>query len=137
MTDQERLHKNEFCDLLMKEGIDGRQDADAVARTCSLTDLAVELERKDSLACALAWHEALERRGIRGEQAIVLDLSRANAIAGERYGTKWQWEQATLAREIFYLRRAVCTRSSPRFPKSLGAYPSTTLATDCVLQAGS
>jgi hypothetical protein len=107
MTDQERLHTNALCDLLMKEGIDGRQDEDAVARTCSLSDLAVELGRKDSLACALAWHETLEQKGIRGEQAIVLDLSRANAIAGERYGTAWQWEQPTLAREIFHLRRAI------------------------------
>ena len=36
-----------------------------------------------------------------------LIYSRANAIAGERYGTEWQWEQATLARELYYLRRAV------------------------------
>lgn len=89
LTDQERLHKNALCDLLMKEGIDGRQDEDAVARTCSLTTLAIDLGRKDSLARALAWHEALEQKGISGEQAIILDLSRANAIAGERYGTAW------------------------------------------------
>jgi len=62
-------------------------DEDAVARTCSLTELAVELGRKDCLACALAWHEALEQKGICGQQAILLDISRANAIAGERYGT--------------------------------------------------
>ena len=29
-----------------------------------LTDLAVELGRKDGLACALAWYEALEKKGI-------------------------------------------------------------------------
>ena len=107
MTDQERLHKNALCDLLLKEGIDGRQDEDAVARTISLTNLAVELGRKDCLVCALAWHKVLEQKGIYSEQAILLDCSRANAIAGERYGTEWQWEQTTLAREIFYLRRAV------------------------------
>ena len=112
MTDQERLQKNALCDLLMKEGIDSRQDVDAVARTCLLTELAVELRRKDTLACALAWHEAPEKKGIRREEAIVLDFSRANAIAGERYGTEWQWEQATLARELYYLRRAV---SHPKF----------------------
>ena len=112
MTDQERLDKNVLCDLLMKEGIDGRPDEDAVIRTVSLTELAVELGRKDCLACALAWHETLELKEICGEQAITLDFSRANAIAGNRYGTKWRWEQTTLASEIFYLRRAV---SHPKF----------------------
>jgi len=34
------------CDLLMKDGIDGRQDEDAIARACLLTQLAVELGRK-------------------------------------------------------------------------------------------
>ncbi|MGD0073499.1 MAG: LA2681 family HEPN domain-containing protein [Candidatus Binataceae bacterium] len=103
----------------MKEGIDGRQDEDVVARTCLLTDVALELGRKDSLACALAWHEALEQRGIRGEQAIVLDFTRANALAGEGYGTEWQWEQATLAREIFYLRRAVSNQKFAQIPEIL------------------
>ncbi len=116
MTDQERLQQNALCDLLIKEGIDGRQDADAVAGTCALTDLALELGRKDSLACALAWHEALEQRGICGQQAILLDYSRANAIAGERYGTQWQWEQPTLARELFYLRRAVSNQEFTQIP---------------------
>ena len=115
MTKQERLHKNALCDLLMKEGIDGRPDDDAIARTCSLTTLAVDLQRTDCLACALAWHEILENKGITGTQAIVLDLSRANAIAGNRYGTAWQWDQPTLAREIFYLRRAV---SNPAFSQA-------------------
>ncbi|VVB65310.1 Uncharacterised protein [uncultured archaeon] len=112
MTDQDRLHKNALCDLLMEEGIEGRQDEDAVTRAASLAELAVELGRKDCLARALAWHDVLEQRGIRDELAIILDGSRANAIAGNRYGTKWQWEQDTLAREIFYLRRAV---SYPKF----------------------
>jgi len=114
MTDQDRLDKNKNarCDLLMAEDIDGRQDEDAVTRTTSLTDLAVELGRKDCLACAIAWHDVLERRGVREELASILDFSRANAIAGSRYGTRWQWEQATLAREIFYLRRAI---SRPKF----------------------
>ena len=119
MTDQERQYKNALCDLLMQEGIAGRQDEDAVARTCSLTELSVELRRNDSLACALAWHEALEQKGIRGESAIVLDFSRANAIAGERYGTEWQWEQPTLAREIFYLRRAVSHERFTQIPEIL------------------
>src|SRR5580704_13748713 len=40
----------------LKEGIGGRNDEDdAVARICSLTGLAVELGRKDSRACVLAW----------------------------------------------------------------------------------
>lgn len=106
MTQAERLQKNELCDLLMKEGIEGRHDLDAAGRTQELTDLALELGRKDGLACALAWYDALEQRGISGEQAILLDYSRANAIAVERYGTDWGWEQPTLARELYYLRRA-------------------------------
>jgi tetratricopeptide (TPR) repeat protein len=116
MTDQERSKKSALCGLLMKEGIDGRQDEDAVARTCSLTELSVEIGRKDTLACALTWYEALEQRGIRGEEAILLDYSRANAIAGERYGTQWQWEQPTLARELFYLRRAVSHQDFSQTP---------------------
>ena len=36
-------HKKVLCDLLMKQGIAGRSDEDAVAHTCLLTDLAVEL----------------------------------------------------------------------------------------------
>jgi len=107
MTSEERLRMTSLCDLLMKEGIDGTGDEDAVARTCLLTQLAVELGSKDSLACALSWHEFLEKKEIRDELAIELDYSRANAIAGERYGTEWRWEQPTLAREIFYLRRAI------------------------------
>jgi tetratricopeptide (TPR) repeat protein len=112
MTDQERLKKNAHCDRLMRDGIDRRRNEDAVTFTVLLTDLAVELGRKDGLACALAWYEALEQRGVSDEQAIILDYSRANAIAGERYGTEWQWEQPTLAREMFYIRRAV---SHPKF----------------------
>jgi hypothetical protein len=112
MTHQDDLSKNEICDLLMKEGIEGRSDEDAVHRTASLTELAIELGRKDCLACALAWHAVLEQRGIRGELAIIIDSGWANAIAGNRYGTKWQWEQTTLAQEIFFLRRAV---SHPKF----------------------
>ena len=87
MTEQENLRKNLLCNLLMKEGLDGWRDEENVARASLLTDLAVELERKDGLACALAWYEALEQKGICGELAILLDYSRANAIAGERYGT--------------------------------------------------
>jgi tetratricopeptide (TPR) repeat protein len=116
-TDQERLQKNTLCDLLMREGIDNRSDDDAVDRTCSLTELAIELGRRDSLTAAIAWHEILEQKGIGGEHAIVLDLSRANAIAGDRYGTKWQWEQPTLAREIFYLRRAVSHQEFAQIPE--------------------
>ena len=117
MTEQERLDKNSQCDLLMKEGIDGRPDDDAVARTSLLTTLALDLGRTDCLTCALAWYETLESRPITGTFAVALDLNRANAIAGNRYGTAWQWDQSTLAREIFYLRRAV---SNPMFSQALG-----------------
>jgi len=119
VTDPERLQKDAFCDRLMREGIDGRQDEDAIARTCLLTDLAVELGRKDCLACVIKWYEALEQKGISGEQAILLDYSRANAIAGDRYGTEWQWEQPTLAREIFYLRRAVSHQKFAQIPDTI------------------
>ena len=115
MTDEERQRKNAICDRLMKEGIDGRDDVDAGSRTCWLTELAGELGRKDGVACALVWYEALEQRGVSGKQAIALDFGRANAIAADRYGTEWKWEQPTLAREIFYLRRAV---SNPLFVQS-------------------
>ena len=118
VTDQERLQKNSLCDLLMREGIDGRQDADAVARTVALTDVAIELGRKDSLDCALAWYEALEQRDIRGRDAILLDYCRANAVAGDRYGTQWKWEQPTLAREMYYLRRAISNESFAKIPIS-------------------
>ena len=47
------------------------------------------------------------KRVVLGELAILIDYNWANAISGERFGTQWQWEQRTLAREIFYLRRAV------------------------------
>ncbi|MGA2207362.1 MAG: LA2681 family HEPN domain-containing protein [Terracidiphilus sp.] len=112
MTEDERKQKNAICDHLMHEGIDGRDDADAVPRICVLTQFAGELGRKDAIACALGWYEDLDKRGISGEQAVALDYQRANAIANERYGTEWKWEQATLAREIFFLRRAI---SSPFF----------------------
>jgi tetratricopeptide (TPR) repeat protein len=112
MNDQNRKNKNTICDRLMKEGIEGRQDEDAFNRTDLLAELAVELGRQDCLEYALAWYEVLEHRGIRDELAVHLDASRANAIAGNRYDTKWQWEQPTLAREIFYLRRAI---SNPKF----------------------
>ncbi|SPE27664.1 conserved hypothetical protein [Candidatus Sulfotelmatobacter sp. SbA7] len=91
----------------MKDGIDGRPDSEAVDRTGVLTHLAVELGRKDALACVGAWFETLDQKGVPGKLAIMLDYYRANAIAGERYGTEWKWEQPTLAREIFSLRRAV------------------------------
>jgi hypothetical protein len=107
MSETEHLSKNTLCDRLMQEGIEGQYEKQALGRTISLTDLAVELGRKDCLACAIAWHEMLERKGFRDERAIILDFSLANAIAGNRYGTKWQWEQETLSREIFYLRRAL------------------------------
>jgi hypothetical protein len=119
MTEHERLHKNAACDLLMKEGLDGWRDEENVARAGLLTDLCIELGRKDGLTCALAWYEALEQKGIHGELAIRLDYGKANAIAGDRYGTKWQWEQPTLAREIYHLRRAVSHERFTQAPDKL------------------
>jgi hypothetical protein len=107
MTDQEKLDRDALCDQLMKEGIAGRSDADAVRIAGTLTSTAMTLERKDALACACAWYETLEKKVGSGKLAILIDYNRANAISGERRGTQWQWEQRTLAREIFYLRRAV------------------------------
>lgn len=112
MTEQTPENKNIICDRLMREGIEGRPDDDAFDRTELLAQLAVELGRQDCLECVFAWYEALEHRGIRDELAVHLDASRANAIAGNRYGTQWQWEQPTLARELFYLRRAIL---NPKF----------------------
>jgi tetratricopeptide (TPR) repeat protein len=106
---QDRLHKNALCVRLMKEGIEGRRDEDIVSRIGELTDLAGELGRQDCFALVLAWFETFDAKGknFQGRYEIRLDYIRASALAGERYGTEWQWEQATLAREIFYLRRAV------------------------------
>ena len=118
MIDQ-RVEKNAACDRLMKEGIDGRQDLDAVIRTATLTDLAIELGRKDGLACALAWCEALEQKPIPGDLAILVDYNRANAIAGERYGTEWHWDQPTLASELFYLRRAISHEKFAETPDTI------------------
>jgi hypothetical protein len=114
VTNNEHQKKLAFCELLIKEGIDGRQNDDAALRTCLLTQVSVELAHKVGIAHALAWHEALEERNISGERAILLDYNRANAIAGQRHGTDWTWDQPTLAREIFYLRRAI---SHPEFSK--------------------
>jgi hypothetical protein len=114
MTEKERLEKNARLDHLIKEGSYGWEDGEAVARLSVLTDLAVELGRKDGVDFAVAWHEVLDKKGICGELAILLDYSRSIAIAGGRYETQWQWEQPTLAREIYYLRRAI---SRPEFEK--------------------
>lgn len=46
--------ENACCDRLMKEGIEGRQVADAVARAGALTDLAVKLVRKDCISKTIA-----------------------------------------------------------------------------------
>jgi hypothetical protein len=115
MTDTERRYMAEFCERLMKEGIDGRQERDAVSRTTCLTDLARAIERKDAIACALSSYDVLEQKGIRN---AMLDFGRANALAAERYQTNWQWEQPNLAREIYYLRRAVLHESFGRIPEA-------------------
>ena len=112
MGDGKRLINNEFCDRLIKEGINGRPDEEVFFRICALMRLAEELRRQDARTCVLGWFEAMEQRSVAGELAVLLDYNRANAIAGERYGTQWKWEQPTLARELFYLRRAV---SRPEF----------------------
>jgi hypothetical protein len=107
MGTEKRLDKNELCDRLMKEGIDGRPDEESFFRICALMELSRELGRQDSRTCVLGWFDAMDKRSVGGELAVLLDYSRANAIAGERLGTQWKWEQPTLARELLYLRRAV------------------------------
>jgi hypothetical protein len=119
MTEQEHTEKNARCDLLIKEGIDGRRNDDAILRMSMLTDLAIELGRKDGLACAISWCEAIEQRGTCGDLAILVDYNRANAIAGERYGREWQWDQPTLADELFYLRRAVSHEKFAEIPENI------------------
>ena len=73
--------------------------------------LSAGLDRKDGIECALNWFEALENRGIKGGLRAALDFDWANAIAEKRYGNRWQWEQPTLAKEIFHLRRAISSAS--------------------------
>ncbi|MGO8793455.1 MAG: LA2681 family HEPN domain-containing protein [Candidatus Sulfotelmatobacter sp.] len=116
MTLEDLQLKNKVCDRLMKEGLGSWRDEENVARAALLTDLALELEHKNALACALAWYEALEEKGLSGEAAILLDYNWANAIAGERYGTAWTWEQPTLARELYHLRRAVSNEKFAQMP---------------------
>jgi hypothetical protein len=116
MTDEE---KQKFCDKLISDGIAGRSDEDSVTRVTVLTDLAIEVGHKAGVACALQWYETLEKMNIGGESAIKLDFGKANAIAGERYGTQWTWHQPSLAREIFYLRRAVSNPAFGKVPKDL------------------
>jgi hypothetical protein len=72
MTDQDRLDKIAFCDFLIKEGIDGQQDEAAVGRTATLTNLALELGREDCLACAVAWHETLEKKAFLANRRLSL-----------------------------------------------------------------
>jgi len=96
-----------LCVLIMRDGVACRTEDDAVARTFLLIDLAMGLRDKSALACAVAWHEALHQRGLAGEHAVALDLNLANLLANERSGTPWRWEQPTLERETYYLKRAI------------------------------
>ena len=59
MTGQNRVDKNIVCDRLMNDGIEGRQNEDAFNRVDLLAELAVELERRDCLVCAISWYDAL------------------------------------------------------------------------------
>jgi hypothetical protein len=111
--------KQEICDRLIKEGIDGREEGDAVKRVCLLSDFAMQIGYRGGLEFVNRWCEALEAKGVQGESAIQVDFSRANAIAGQRYGTRWVWDQPTLAREIYFLRRAVSNESFAQAPEAL------------------
>jgi hypothetical protein len=99
--------ENRLCDFLLAAGIDGKPDQEALDHITHLNSLAIKLGRKDAVERTLAWHETLSQRTLTDEQAVALDLSWANAIGNERYGTAWKWEQSPLAREIYLLRRAV------------------------------
>jgi hypothetical protein len=115
MTEEEKKAREATCDKLIREGIDDRSDQDAADRVLLLTYAAVGIKHIVGLSKALEWYEALEKRNIGGAQTIALDFGRANAFAGGRYGTQWTWDQPSLAREIYYLRRAV---SHPAFPQT-------------------
>jgi len=119
MTGEEKKSREAVCDELIREGIDGRSDEDAVHRVTRLTDLAVEVKHTDGLAHALKWYDALEKKGVGGKLAIILDFGRASAIAGGRYGTQWTWDQPSLSREIYHLRRAVSNPAFAQAPKEL------------------
>lgn len=116
MTEEERRRDNAICDRLMKEGIDGCTELERASRVSQLAYLSAGLDRKDGVECALDWFGALEKCEIHGGLRVALDFDWANAIAGKRYGTEWQWEQPTLAKEIFYLRRAVSSASFEGMP---------------------
>ena len=95
--------ENRLCDFLLAAGIDGKPDQEALDHITHLNSLAIKLGRKDAVERTLAWHETLSQRTLTDEQAVALDLSWANAIGNERYGTAWKWEQSPLAREILSL----------------------------------
>jgi len=111
MTEAERRRDNAICDRLMREGIQGFPEPEQASRVSQLAYLSAGLDRKEGIECALNWFEALENGGIQGGLRAALDYDWANAIAVKRYGTRWQWEQPTLAKEIFHLRRAISNAS--------------------------
>jgi tetratricopeptide (TPR) repeat protein len=96
-----------ICQSFMKLRPEDQTDDKAIDIAATLAKFGVELQNTDYLDRAISWYEALEKRSIRDERRIFLDYTWANAIAGLRYGTEWQWEQATLSREIYLLRRAI------------------------------
>src|SRR2546423_15372201 len=88
-------------ETLLSEGIEGRSDDDAVRRAIQLADAASELKNRDGIARAMEWFEALEDRPVSERLLVFIDYGRASAIATDRYGTDWKWEQPTLTRELF------------------------------------
>jgi hypothetical protein len=64
-------------------------------------------------ALALALCEQLDARTLSGDHAVMLDYFRSNALAfvgahrRSEANTAWEWDQAELQQQIYFLRRAI------------------------------
>lgn len=107
-------------DALVEQGI-GQEwpDEDVILRVSLLTALAAKDGDKSKGEVALEWHSTIKKRTLSNQHAARLDYSWANALAGDRYGTHWRWEQPTLSSEIYLLRRSVSNQAFLQLPHSV------------------
>jgi hypothetical protein len=97
---------------LMALGVDGLSVVEGLKRLAMLIDLSDDLGLPEGSVRAIAWADALERKGMPDAEAALLEYFRANAWASQRNArhrdrsTVWAWHQPELQKEIFHLRRA-------------------------------
>lgn len=99
---------------LMSVRIDRLPNEEAFSLAATLTQLGIDLDCKEYCERASTHFESLEKRDLSVSLRTAIYYTWANTIAGLRYGTEWQWEQKTLARETYLLRKAI---SNPEFSK--------------------